>query len=455
MHAIYDQAHTFVYFPSFFLLVSGECTVEYDRSEKNCFTLQTQMKIVYRGSMEESNLVEDYVQSIVHKQIAQDPSQLFAMDIIGLHWANESVSKPDVQVDIEDPQDGNKTRPFDTPIRDKPTTTTAGRSIMSPQILIPVSTGIVVLIMWIIFHMYSRKKLRQHTKTASVFQASKERRVDDLETGSVTTAPTISPANSGHDFAGDFGTPERQSTISSPQEKPSGLLRDKPVRRSNPVSVDSPDRKPLPVSVDSPDRSAAGLPPRPPRRSIKLKTNRRKKKKKSKKVVPLKRVNSREGINEMPMISESDEDSELGSEGDSEYTSDDGSSIDASSGCLTPARSSSLSLKSSRASSPQLSPRDEFFAADVFDQDVKFVIEAPDFPNLMFSKERNTDNKSRNDPDVPPAPMLSKRSLSSERLANCLKQELKKLEIEPRARDESMIEDGDSPKRRLPLPWLK
>lgn len=411
--------------------------------------MQTEIKVKYRGSEEESNYVEEYIQTIIHQQVAQDPTQLLAMDTIGLHWANESGPSPEVQVDIVQPQTGNTTTPFDTPIHDGSIPRTAGPRILSPQIIIPLSTGIFLLILWIILHFCSRKQRRHTAKTISVFHASKECGAD-LESGSVSTAPTISPSFSG------AGTPESKS-VSTPTEKTFESTRGRTMRRSNPVSVDSPDRKPLPVSVDSPDRSAAGLPPRPPRRSsVKLQGNRKKKKKKAKKVVALKRVNSREGINEMPMISESDEDSELGSEGDSEYTSDDGSSIDASSGCVTPARSSSLSRKSSRASSPQLSPRDEVFAAEVFDHNVEFVIEAPDFPNLLDAKEQSTKSqKTTADTDVVTPPKLSKRALSSEKLANCLKKELKMLEIEPRAHDESMNEDGDSPKRRLPLPWLK
>lgn len=429
--------------------------MEYDPSEKSCFTLKTEMKIKYRGNEEESNLVEEYIQAIVRNQVSQDPSQLFVMDIVGLHSANESgpVLSGDLDVDVVGPsQEVNSTKPFDTPINhDESFATSFADRAMSPNVLIPVATGIVMLAVWFIFHRYSRRKTRQLTKTVSICEASKEQREwdTDIESGSVFTAPTISPTNS----CSDSGTPDRK-LITAPfaEDKPSGLLRDRPVRRSNPVSVDSPDRKALPVSVDSPDRSAAGLPPRPPRRTtIKLKRNRRKKKRKNKKVVPLKRVNSREGITEMPMISESDEDSELGSEGDSEYTSDDGSSIDASSGCLTPTRSSSLSLKSSRASSPQLSPRDELFANDAFAHDIEFVIEAPDFPNLLDNQEF----RDQSDSYLPAAPVLTKRTLSDDKLAKRLTEELKKLEIEPRSQNESFIEDGDSPKRRLPLPWLK
>jgi hypothetical protein len=409
--------------------------------------VQTKIKVKYRGRQEDNNLVEDYVQSIVHNRVVQSPSQLFAMDIVGIHWSNESGQSADVQLDIDELHPGNASNLFNTPIKNDMIPNTNSPRVMSPQIIIPLSTGIVLLIFWMVCHFYSHRQQTQNTKTVTVGLASKTD-YGDIESGSVTTAPTISPAHSGKDFASDCGTPESKSATAHP-EMTSNVLLGKPVRRSVPVSVDSPDRKPLPVSVDSPDRSAAGLPPRPPRRnSVQLKKNRKKKKKKGKKVVALKRVNSREGINEMPMISESDEDSEHGSEGDSEYTSDDASSIDASSGCLTPSRSGSLSRRSSRTPSPQLSPRDEMFAPDVFDQNVQFVFEAFDFPNFWDSNHHDMENPKKQEEANPP---LAKRRLTGDHLSMCLRKELKSLEIEPRA----LNGGGASPNRRLPLPWLK
>jgi hypothetical protein len=92
---------------------------------------------------------------------------------------------------------------------------------------------------------------------------------------------------------------------------------------------------------------------------MKLKKKRRRKKKK-KKAGLSKRVNSRENVNQMEAIAESeDEGSEFGSEGDSEYSStgDEGSSDRSSSGCLTPIGTHPHpgARTSSRASSPRLS----------------------------------------------------------------------------------------------------
>lgn len=414
------------------------------------------MIVKYLGSDGESDLVQEYIQSIVHNQISLDPSQLFALDVIGLHWGNHLGHPPLVDVDIVEPSIDNTTGPYHTPPltgeTEQSLNTQNATPFASPAIIIPVVTGVVLLVLWIGFYLYARNQRRQNGKTASVLQASKECQ-EDIETGSVTTAPTISPTNSGPEYDSDFNTPDGKTAPARNDRSSEGFK--KPVRRRGPVSVDSPDRKSLPVSVDSPDRSAAGLPPRPPRRnSTKLKTNRRKKKKKVKKVVALKRVNSREGINEMPMISESDEDSELGSECDSECTSDDGSSYDASSGCLTPARSRSRSRSrtSSRASSPQLSPRDEMFASDAFDHDVEFLIEAPDFPNLLDGKGAGT-NFEKSDL-MPPHLDRKSKTPSDDKIENSVKNRPKALEIESRTADESMNEDNTSPKRRLPLPWL-
>jgi hypothetical protein len=457
-------SHTILFY------VAARCDhLEYNGATSNCFTLQTSLNVKYRGTKEESNVVQEYVQNIIHKQIAKDPTHLFAMEVNGLHWAHKYTAVPNGSTDEVLLVDGNSTAPFETPKNEDNLTQATNtshsniqRGIASPEIYIPVATGIFVLVLWVIFHLFTRNKRRHNGKGAGIRQNSKEYAAD-IETGSVKTEPTISPTNSGP--GSEFGTPDRKSLASPSPTRPRAKLSEavgtkslsKPVRRSAPVSVDSPNRKPLPVSVDSPARSAAGLPPRPPRRnSIKLKQNRKKRKKKSKKVVALKRVNSREHINEMPIISESDEDSELGSEDGSEYTSDDGSSYDASSGCITPSGSRSLSRTSSRGSSPQRSLADE---DEDFDQNVEFFIVAPDFPNLLDGEyeinERDGDiGTATNGIDLEPRTRIRK-SLSDDKLAQRLTKELNKLEIEPRSKDESIIEDGDSPKRSLPLPWLK
>ena len=455
----------------------------YDASSTRCFTLKAALNVQYRGSMGESNLVEDYIQSIVHTQIAIDPTQLYVMDVIGLQWSKPvPISEEETLVEQQPPRDNTlppssqSPDPTPSPAVSSTSSLSSSSSPVGPiEIIIPVATGVFLILLWIGAHFYRRHMQKQNNrKTASLKQASKENGID-VETGSVTTAPTISPTNSGPELhrdsefdSVDLGTPSKDHTgdvvVSTPLQPQTPTSKQRQhgsdtiaISKSMPVSVDSPERhkpdggataifKSVPVSVDSPDRSAAGLPPRPPRRNS-MKLKKRRKRKKKKKIVALKRVNSRENINEMPVISESeDEESERGSECDSEYTSDDGScsSYDASSGYNTPARSRSLSRTSSRASSPQLSPQDEMFAADVFDHDVEFVIEAPDFPNLLDREER----------DSPRNPDLLSRMLS--RKTNLLgEQQQRFIEIEPRPNsDDSMVDENDSPKRRIPLPWL-
>jgi hypothetical protein len=453
--------------------------MDYDASSTRCFTLKAAMDVQYRGSTGESNLIEDYVQSIVHNRIAIDSTQLYVMDVIGLQWSKPAHIPEEMHVEETTPRDNTLPPNVESP-KLPPTVVSSTSSSASLsrfghiEIVIPVVTGVFLILLWIGAHFYRRHILKKQNnrKTASLKQASKENGID-VETGSVKTAPTISPTNSGPELhtlseidSVDSGTPSKDRSgwvaVSSPlppQTPPTSQKNNygadiSAISKSMPVSVDSPERykqdggataifKSLPVSVDSPDRSAAGLPPRPPRRNS-MKLKKRRKRKKKKKVAALKRVNSRENINEMPVISESeDEESERGSECDSEYTSDDESSCsyDASSGCMTPCHSRSQSRTSSRASSPQLSPQDESFAANVFDHEVEFVIEAPDFPNLLDREE----NDSPRNPFLPSC-MLSRKSHPGE-------QQQRALEIEPRSND-SMVDENDSPKRRLPLPWL-
>jgi hypothetical protein len=363
------------------------------------------------------------------------------------------------------------------------------------EIIIPVATGVFLLLLWLGAHLYwNAKRRQQFGKAVNVSQTSlKDNK--DIETGSIKTAPTLSPTNSGPDP--DMDTSELDTTdlerdgiikMSPPKNTPPSQHPQQPTHRTektNPVSVDleqpqeaqtethtsnpvSGDRqqpqqalqrtgKSNPVSVDSPDRSAAGLPPRPPTRrsnSMKLKRLRKRKKKKSKKVVPLRRVNSREGINEMPIISESEDEE---SECDSECTSDDGSSYDTSSGCLTPAHSLS------RASSPQLSPKDELYIPDGFDENIQFYIEAPDFPNLLGggNDDMDQDDSKKNDKTTMsdltglpnrkgPRMELTPRNMNPE----TTKQDLRTLESDPRKEQEDGDFDDDGSPRKLKLPWL-
>jgi hypothetical protein len=137
----------------------------------------------------------------------------------------------------------------------------------------------------------------------------------------------------------------------------------------------------------------SALPPRPPtqrrRNSKNLKTTRRKKKKR-KKPKALQRVNSKEGLIQMATISESeDEDSEFGSEYDSDYSTEEEYVSSANNSPVRP-----KPRTGSRTSTPQLSPKDELFPTDAF-SDYDFTLEVPELldaeekvPELLDAEEK-------------------------------------------------------------------
>jgi hypothetical protein len=57
-----------------------------DDDDVSCYTTQINMNIKYRGSTSESNIIADFIQSIVHNQIALDSKQLYTNDIISLKY---------------------------------------------------------------------------------------------------------------------------------------------------------------------------------------------------------------------------------------------------------------------------------------------------------------------------------------------------------------------------------
>jgi hypothetical protein len=99
-----------------------------------------------------------------------------------------------------------------------------------------------------------------------------------------------------------------------------------------------------------------------------------------------------------------------------------------------------------------LSPRDDMFAADVFDQNVTFVFEPFHFPrNARVGNENDmVHQKKQKDTTIPKVPLQMKRTVTANNHASGWNHDLKSFEIEPRA----LNGDETSPKRRLPLPWL-
>jgi hypothetical protein len=76
---------------------TASCSIERmseGESTSQCFTAEINFEVKYRGSTEQSKLIEEYIQSIIHNQVALDPTQLFAEHIIGLTWkTNEEASR--------------------------------------------------------------------------------------------------------------------------------------------------------------------------------------------------------------------------------------------------------------------------------------------------------------------------------------------------------------------------
>ncbi|KAL3940096.1 MAG: hypothetical protein SGARI_001126 [Bacillariaceae sp.] len=227
--------------------------MEYDQASSKCFTLQTELIVKYKGSPEAENIAREYVQDIIHKRITEDPKQLFAMNVMGLHWVKPGSDGDDFSFD------SNTIAPIDTSILDdvltQAPTSKNSLSFTSPQVIIPFCTGLFVLLVWIVFHLCARKNTRQRSamvsaKTINIAPSSKAD-PDDIETGSVATERTITPNNSDRDFSSDFGTPDQKEISRKGSNGVAGIKSlSTPVRRSVPVSVDSPDRKPLPVSKE-------------------------------------------------------------------------------------------------------------------------------------------------------------------------------------------------------------
>ncbi len=425
----------------------------------------------YRGNSGEDDLVEEYIQSIIHNQIALDPTQLFAAHISRLKWiANEDAltnnsnnkktegviySGPDVSVDESD---GPAVNAVSTDIdRDE-------SNALWAKIFIPLGTVALLGAIWFFLHRHYRGKQRTGIKRTVTEDSDDTVDEKDIETGSVATGltPDLESKNSSDSEDVDEG----QSCTKAMAEAIGfygGTLSTRSVS-----ALESG-----PINVDSIERSAAGLPPRPihtTKRMIskQLKRKRRKKKGKKKQVLSLTRVDSRKNIVEMPMISESESecDSDHNS-GDEEYC-DDGSSYDASNGCLTPV---SRNSNGSRSSSPQKSPRREIDLTETVNR-FEFLMDAPDFLQDRFPDSSTADDEKW----APPSASLGLQPRSSFEIEDDSKphlaeastlakppqlpvgdERLPALEIEEPAAELSTSfaeEEGNVMERMLPLPWL-
>ena len=483
-----------------------------------CFTAEINFDVKYRGSTGQSSMIEEYIQSIVHNQLALDPKQLFAEDITGLTWKSneeasnvfdppesEEVTQTPIFYGPDDFSDGeigygfvegeSGTTDVDnamTPNDETPKDNIFTNDLFA-SLAIPIGTAICLCAIWYCIHMRYKRKNRRGRKhlernslagISSPISSPKEEK--DIETGSVSTGFTHEPVSKGSWDSQD--TEDVRSCINL-RTKTVGLS---PAASSALQMESSPSKsvaskkmsKSYPISVDSPERTAAGLPPRPMvvRREVnkQLKQRRKKKKKRKKQVLSMVRVVSRDNIIEMPIISESE------SECDSEYTSgdeeycDDGSSYDASTGCLTPGGSSAkLSQSSSRGSfgagSPQKSPREiPSSPKPVEGPSFEFVMEVPEFPDNAF-KQPAKKPASGVDQNLPPnlalrpkpdpeSEYLKRSSVGSDGLnpsdrSSGSQGDRQPLEIAEEGLDLDLDrsfaeENGSVLERMLPLPWL-
>mmetsp|Transcript_114324 Transcript_114324/g.233834 ORF Transcript_114324/g.233834 Transcript_114324/m.233834 type:complete len:780 (-) Transcript_114324:306-2645(-) len=478
-----------------------------------CFTTEINFDVKYRGSVGESNLVEEYLQSMVHNQVVLDAKQLFAEDITGLRWISNDDSSS--IFDGSNSDQGTLTPIFFGPDGSLPRDpreddALGGNNATTPNketsnadvasVVIPLATALILGLFWCCFHKnYMRKqnkrKNRNKKKQHSHSGTTGTNKQQDIETGSVSTETSqvtrelLSKISSDSQDTHEVKACTEVKTCTHVIAEALGLSSSSSVllAGSSPTKSTGSNKstKSGPVLVDSSERSAAGLPPRPMpvkrEGSKQLKKRRKRKKKKNHQVLALRRVSSRDNVTELPMISESE------SECDSEYTSDDEdedyshcddeSSYDASAGCRTPSRSSSQrSHSSSRASSPQKSPRDdELFPAEPMDsRNYEFVIEAPEFSEDLFAEEGK---KEKSDifilDEDPPRKVALQPRMKFEPIEakSVLVEDNKQVEAVPRAGDEKEIgileidasteldtsfveENGSVMERMLPLPWL-
>ncbi len=467
---------------------SSQTTADNNSETTKCFTAEINFDVKYRGSAGESNLIEDYVQSIVHNQIALDDTKLYVEDITGLRWiSNEHASA------LFDSDQGTLTPIFgpNFSLGEEESATNDESSGFLASLIIPLSTAALIGLIWFCIHLYDRKKRRNAAKRKDAKQKRTEGRAveegnNDIETGSVGTGLTRDiQSKDSKDSIESRDSQEGSKSCTEAMVKAIGLSP----AASSVLEVEASSNssrirsyRSRPVSVDFPERS--GLPPRPVTAkrtvSMPLKKKRRKKRKKKKQVLSMTRVSSRDNIVEMPIISESESECDSDS-GDEEYC-DDGSSYDASSGCSTPGR---RSHGSSRASSPHKSPRDDGFPPVSADQpEFEFVMEAPEFSEDLFatapifSEDLFASDAGKNqvvgvDENLPPNLTLRprvkpdeddlKQPLSDSGTANKdptliveTGKERRPMEVDTSmdSNDSFNEENGNVMERMLPLPWL-
>jgi hypothetical protein len=344
--------------------------------------------------------VDDYLRTIVSQKLESSPNVLFAGDISGITFVGDRDDAANMGI-----INGVEAQANATPSQG---------GLAAPVLGSVVAASAFAVVIGVLLLVTRRRRKDSATRKVEVDSMY----TLDIETGSSTESPQKTDR------------PTFDQSIQSPTPR-AKIMRQK--AKGNPPRYPVPAPKQSEDTTDSDTTIAiagygkvatsgvvmvagmSALPPRPPaqrRNSTNLKKKRRKKKRK--KTKSLQRVNSKEGMNEMATIPESEgEDSEFGSEYESDYSTEEeyGSrpSSRASSAGNSPARPKSRS--GSRASTPQLSPKDELFPTDVF-SDYDFTIELPELldaeekPKEMFKPRITVVPPIKETIKLPPLPPI-------------------------------------------------
>jgi hypothetical protein len=348
---------------------SGDCDFqEYNPSTEECFKVRSRMWAQFRGDE-----VDDYLRTIISEKLKNNPNLLFAGEITGITFVGDGdvaeIGRNNTAAELGGDNSQVKAAP-------------SQRALGAPTLGTVVGASAFAFVVGALL-LVARKK-RKDSATQKV-------EVDTLlnlaiETGSATDPPRTTK-RAPFDQSIQPSTPKIKNVRLKAEGNPPRNPTPHPTRLED--TTDATDSDSTNAIAGDGQVATSGivmvagmsaLPPRPPaqrKNSTSLKKVRGKKKRR-KKTPSLQRVNSKEGINEMATISESeDEDSEFGSEYDSDCSTEEvhGSrpSSRVSSATNSPTRPKPRT--GSRTSTSLLSPEDELFPSDVF-SDYDFAFES-------------------------------------------------------------------------------
>jgi hypothetical protein len=275
-------------------------SLHYDPSIETCLAIRAEMHVDFRGKETDSYEIQEYVKTIMQDLMQLDPSEPTSMlvsDVTALSYIGNA--------DVASVQGSNQS--------------TQGDEIGSDSTMLAAIISVSTIFLFGGFFLIMRARQRWSQDDVTTTAKASPPDLQDIETSSSDTlGKSLSDV-----------TLENASSYDTQESNPT-LLVDTSAEETT-ADFDDAANQVIPgaTSHDSTEAgmvtAAGALPPRPPRRnSLQLKKKRRKKRKKKK--VVLKRVNSRENINEMSMIQESEEEeSENGSDSESYNTDEEGS----------------------------------------------------------------------------------------------------------------------------------